>query len=55
MLFSFSTAKTEKNWGKQNWLFGGLISRTRYLISSSIYSKVRNRRRAGNKRRTWKI
>ena len=32
--FSFSTANTEKNswknWGNQDYLFGGLISRTRY-------------------------
>ena len=28
-LFSFSTAQSEKKWGKQNWLFGGLMSRTR--------------------------
>ena len=34
-LFSFLTAQTEKNswknWGKQDWLFDSLMSRTRYL------------------------
>ena len=35
-LVSFSTAQTEKNfvtkkWGKQNWLLGDLMSRTRYI------------------------
>ena len=36
-MLSFSTAQTEKNswknWGKQSWLFGGLMSRTRYYIT----------------------
>ena len=28
-LFSFSSGQTEKNWGKQNSWFGGLMSQTK--------------------------
>jgi hypothetical protein len=43
-LFSFSTAKLRKirgkNWGRQDWLFGGLISQTRYFFESRVFSLV---------------
>ena len=32
-----------KNWGKQNWLFGGLMSRTRYKIAlCKIHNFIKN-------------